>query len=89
MWLRLQELWQAEFLRGGVRSGGWGRKNRSDSIMFLLEDTNLCDDYGLVVTSELILGGAERCSNKARPMATPNTTIKTHTHHCGCLFLAL
>ena len=60
-----------------------------EAIKFLLGAFVPCDDYGPVVTSVLILGGVERRSTNTKPMATPNKTINTHTHHCGCLLLAL
>jgi len=67
-----------------------GSADLSEAIKFLLGDVVPCDDYGLVVTSELLVeGGVERCSTNAKPMAIPNKTINPHTHHFGCFFWAL
>jgi hypothetical protein len=65
-----------------------GRTDQVEAINFLSGNVVSCDDYGLVVTSVLTLGGVERRSTNTKPMATPNKTSTTHTYHCGCFFLA-
>ena len=67
-----------------------GSVDLSEAIKFLLGDVVPCDDYGLVVTSELLVeGGVESRSTNTKPMAIPNKAINTHAHHCAFLFLAL